>query len=161
VPGTFKDRNKRALMALMSRSLSCPSASECVAVDGNQEVICDPMSPGNPTPATIPAIATVYGLGSISCPTATFCASAIASISGNPADAVVEGNPNDSSDPSVDHIIGAQRLSALSCSSPSQCVAVDGSGDGNAFVGTGNSGGGGGGSGVGHLCRARGFVFIR
>jgi hypothetical protein len=116
-------------------AVACPLTSQCTAVDRNgQAVTFNPASPGTPTPITIDSgfmigNSTVSAaLSGLACPSASRC------IAVDFGGQVVEGDPTSAATWSGIVLPGANRLTAVACSSSAQCVTVDEVGQG--FVGT-------------------------
>ena len=107
-------------------SLSCPSLGQCTAVDARGGEVT--FNPGNPHQSSSMRIDGA-ALSSISCPTLTFCVAA------DGHGAVIEGKPGATTRWTVQPLSGADAPMVVSCSSASQCVALDD--DGHEFVGRG------------------------
>jgi hypothetical protein len=111
-------------------SISCPSASSCVAVDGDGNALIyngDSWA----KPVAVDADGGNYGLVSLSCPSAGFCA-AIDS-SGN---AVTYNDARWTEPAAVDSNDGPTGLASVSCVSSSFCVAVGSGGDALTYNGS-------------------------
>ena len=99
-------------------SLSCPTATECVGLDGHSRIVVfDPANPDSPTPVPLdPAT----GLAALACPSATQCTALTGSaeITFNPQ---ALATPASASRPVP---IGTSAATALTCPSIGLCVAV-------------------------------------
>ena len=112
--------------------VACPSASQCTAVAGLQEVTFNPASPGAPTPATIDTNSHAdASLQAVSCPTATQCVTIDfgndvenfdPAAPGTPTPVSIDADPGD----------GGGGTPSLVCPSSTQCVAS--SSEGNLFT---------------------------
>ena len=137
-------------------AISCPSVSQCTVVDGSdQDLTFNPQQPSFPTRGTIDPGAS---LDDVSCPAVTEC------VAVDDTGMAVQGDPTQQNGLDVgagtvgwsfEPVSSGDLLTAVTCGSASQCVAVDQ--DGNAFVGTpagsgtgsGGQGGAGGSAGSG------------
>ena len=98
-------------------SVSCPSASFCVAVDNNGNAIKYNGSPWS----AVSDIDTVQNVSSVSCPSASFCVAV-----DEKGNALTYNGSAWSAPSAIDGSNG--NLSSVSCASASFCVAVNGSG---------------------------------
>ena len=105
-------------------SVSCPSASFCVAVDNNGNAIKYNGSPWS----AVSDIDTVQNVSSVSCPSASFCVAV--DDSGN---ALTYNGSSWSSPSAIDRSNG---LDSVSCPSTSFCVAVDEKGNALTYNGS-------------------------
>ncbi len=107
-------------------ALACPSASRCVAVEGNGsgEITFDPRSPGSPTPVTIDAGG---WLQAVACPTVSLC---VATDDGGHEVTFDPGAPAANTSAAVDD----SALDHVDCPSTQQCTAVDTGGQAVTFA---------------------------
>ncbi|HUY86566.1 MAG TPA: Ig-like domain-containing protein, partial [Acidimicrobiales bacterium] len=105
-------------------AVSCPSASECVAVDGTGDIATSNNPAGGASTWSVASnVSTNGGFTGVSCPSTTLCIA----VSNRYA---FWGNPSVSRPSWVSmNITGVGRLQGIDCISTTLCVAVDNSGD--------------------------------
>ena len=106
--------------------VSCPSAAQCTAIDGNGgEVTFDPTT-GQPNAAGVVSVVPMSdgSFSGVSCPSMTQCTAvyAVGEVTFDPT----TGKPNSAGNNQIGLNLG---LSSVSCPSLSQCTAVDGRGN--------------------------------
>jgi hypothetical protein len=109
----------------MSNGLACPSAAQCIAVEGSGEETFNPTRPGTPVAVPIDASGS---LQAVACPSALQCTAV------DDRGHEITFNPLEPGTASAMTIPGANALDAIACRSVTTCVAVDNRG--NAFIGT-------------------------
>ncbi|MGP0049012.1 MAG: IPT/TIG domain-containing protein, partial [Solirubrobacteraceae bacterium] len=100
--------------------VSCPSATQCTAVDSDgQEVTFNPTAPGPVSPAEIDQ---PYDMDGIGCPATNECSAV--GYEADPSASEVEFDPGNPQNPTYPTSIDSYTLYGVSCPSPTQCTAV-------------------------------------
>ncbi len=97
------------------QSIACPSATQCTAVAGGNEVTFDPSSPSAPHPVVIDGASS---LDDVACPSTAQCTAVDAAGNEVTFDPLAPGTPT------LVDVAGTQLLNGLACPSRSQCTAV-------------------------------------
>jgi hypothetical protein len=112
--------------------VACPSHSECVAGnEAGQEVTFNPLSPGTPTPSSILPAGDRSGVAGIACPSVSQCTATLTGSIYSDVNAVTF-NPLSPGTTTPVTFAGSGSSGpvpwwGISCPSPNQCTAVDGS----------------------------------
>lgn len=118
-------------------SVSCPSVSLCVAVDGAGNVVTSTNPSGGAGAWTVSHVDGSNALGGVSCPSVSLCVA-----DDGAGNVVTSTNPTGGASAwTVSHVDNSNGLGGVSCPSALLCVAVDGAG--NVVTSTNPTGGAG------------------
>jgi hypothetical protein len=115
-------------------AISCPSASLCVAVDAQGDVITSTNPTGGGKAWTLTTVDTQTGIDAISCPTTSLCVGV-----DNAGNVVVSTNPTGGASAWTMSNIDKEKFQDVSCPDANLCVASDN--DGGVVVSTDPTGG--------------------